>query len=76
MLGFLKGLIAAALLLLLGIFAVANRQVVAVSLEPLPFEIGLPLYLLVFLALVSGFLLGVLAHWLAVLRRRGAPPKG
>lgn len=73
---FLRVLIGAVLLILLIVFAVANRQTVAVSLEPLPFLIDLPLYLLVFLVFFSGLLLGALADrlnaWGSARRRRAA----
>lgn len=73
---FLRVLAGAILLILLIVFAVANRQTVAVSLEPLPFLIDLPLYLLVFLVFFTGLLLGALADrlnaWGSARRRRAA----
>ncbi|HEX6957018.1 MAG TPA: lipopolysaccharide assembly protein LapA domain-containing protein [Ferrovibrio sp.] len=58
---FVRVLIGALLLIILIIFAVANRQTVGVSLDPLPFILELPLYLLVFLVLFAGLLVGALA---------------
>lgn len=73
MLRLLKGLFLAALLVLLGVFAVANRQAISLSLDPLPFAVDLPLYLLVFLVFAAGLVLGMLAQWL--LRDRPAAAK-
>lgn len=71
---FLRVLFAALLLIVLVVFAVSNRQVVTVSLEPLPFILDLPLYLLVFLVflagLVFGAILGRLNAWMAARRKR------
>ncbi len=61
---FIRVVIGAFLLLLLVVFAVANRQVVTVSLDPLPFIIHLPLYLLVFAVFLTGLVLGALGQWL------------
>jgi uncharacterized integral membrane protein len=44
-------------------FAIANRATVAVSLDPLPFVLQLPLYLLVFAAVFLGLLVGGLIAW-------------
>ena len=56
----LIGLFALALV----IFAVDNRQVVTVSLWPLPVEASMSLYLVVLLTLLVGFLIGELAAWM------------
>ena len=52
------------------LFAVSNREMVSLGLWPLPFIIGLPLYLLFFFALLIGALLGAAAGWLAGRRNR------
>ncbi|MBP7670527.1 MAG: LapA family protein [Ferrovibrio sp.] len=70
---FLRVILGALLLLVLVIFAVANRQGVAVSLDPLPFAVELPLYLLVFITFIIGLLLGAFAHWLGRLGRKPPP---
>ncbi len=70
---FLRVILGALLLLILVIFAVANRQGVAVSLDPLPFAIELPLYLLVFATFITGLLLGAFAQWLGRLGRKPPP---
>jgi len=71
---FLRGLIGAVLLVLLVIFAVANRQPVTVGLDPLPFAVDLPLYLLVFLVFFAGLVLGAMAGrwnaWASARRRK------
>jgi len=54
----------------LGLFAASNRDPVSLGLWPLPFVIGLPLYLVVFGALIVGLLAGALAAWVAGGRRR------
>ncbi|MFN4309770.1 MAG: LapA family protein [Ferrovibrio sp.] len=73
---FLRVLFAALLLIVLVVFAVSNRQVVVVSLEPLPFILDLPLYLLVFLifltGLIAGAVLGRLNAWSSARRKRQA----
>lgn len=56
------GLAVAALLLIL--FAVSNREVVAVGLWPLPDAAALPLYLIVLACLLVGFLVGQLSGWI------------
>lgn len=61
---FLRVFIGALLLLILAVFAVANKDAVTVSIEPLPFVIELPLYLLVFAVLLVGLLVGAIFGWL------------
>ena len=53
-------------------FAIANRGSVKLSLLPLPFEVELPLYLVVLGALPAGLILGGLIAWISAgrLRRR------
>jgi uncharacterized integral membrane protein len=51
-------------------FAISNRPVVSLALWPLPFAIDLPLYLLVFVALLIGFVMGVITAWLGGRHRR------
>jgi lipopolysaccharide assembly protein A len=51
-------------------FAISNRPMVSLGLWPLPFAVDLPLYLLVFAALLIGFVLGVIATWLGGRHRR------
>lgn len=76
---FLRVLLGALLLFALTLFAVANRQVVTLSLEPLPFTAEMPLYLLAFLCLFFGLAIGALLQWLggaATKARPEAKPAG
>lgn len=54
------------------VFAIANRHATVLSLDPLPFEIELPLYLLVLGCIFLGMLIGGLAAWAAASSRRQA----
>ena len=47
--------------ILLTLFAVSNRETVSLELWPLPFLVDLPLYLLFFLSLLVGAVIGALA---------------
>ena len=51
-------------------FAVSNRATVSLGLWPLPFLIDLPLYLLVLLILLMGFVAGAATAWIAGRRVR------
>ncbi len=53
-------LVALALIL----FAVSNRELVALRIEPLPFFLELPLYAALLAALFLGFVAGGLVSWL------------
>lgn len=57
---FLRVFLGALLLLILVVFAVANKGAVLVSVDPLPFEVELPLYLLVFIVFLAGLIFGVI----------------
>ena len=54
----------------LALFAISNREAVALGLWPLPFELDLPLYLAILAALLIGFIAGVLVAWVAGRRQR------
>src|SRR5438445_10037760 len=56
--------------LLLFPFAVSNRAIVSLELWPLPFLVDLPLYLLVLLLLLAGFLTGAATAWITGRRVR------
>jgi uncharacterized integral membrane protein len=47
------------------LFAVSNREAVSVEFWPLPFLADVPLYLLCFLSLLVGALIGVAIAWMA-----------
>lgn len=68
----LRTLLALAALIVIVVFAVANRTPVPVSFAPLPILIELPVYGVFLLGLVLGGLLGGIAVWLgsAPYRRR------
>ena len=54
----------------LAVFAVSNREAVALAWWPLPFVVETPLYLTVFAATLLGALVGALWAWTAGHRRR------
>ncbi|MCO4053015.1 MAG: LapA family protein [Bosea sp.] len=77
MLRFLKWLVAIPAALALVLFAVANRQTVRISFDPLSREapsvfIDTPLFAVALAALVLGVLIGGVASWLKQGRRRKA----
>jgi lipopolysaccharide assembly protein A len=47
------------------LFAVSNRETVSVGFWPLPFLVDVPLYLVCFLSVVIGALIGVAIAWMA-----------
>ena len=59
-----RWLITALIALVLIVFAVSNRESVAISYWPLSFMVEAPLYLVVLLALLVGFLFGELVAWM------------
>ncbi len=63
--------------IILILFAVSNRETVSVGFWPLPFLADVPLYLLCFLSLLAGALIGLAVTWMAGHRNRRelrAPP--
>lgn len=58
------------LAVLVVLFAVSNREGVTVTLWPLPVRLEAPLYLVVLLALLVGFLIGELIAWINAGRTR------
>ena len=61
---FLFWLIVLPLAVLTAWFAVANREPVAIDLDPFPFSIETPLYALLMGALFLGLVIGGVAAWL------------
>jgi uncharacterized integral membrane protein len=53
----LRWLIFGVVLVAAVVFAVGNRQTALVSLDPMPYTVEMPVYLLVFLAIATGILL-------------------
>ena len=56
--------------LVLALFAIANRDNVIVSIDPLPFTFALPLHLVVFGSLAVGLISGYLVMWVSGYRTR------
>ena len=54
----------------LGLFAASNREAVSLGLWPLPFLVGVPLYLVALGAAIVGFLTGTFVAWIAGAHRR------
>jgi lipopolysaccharide assembly protein A len=63
-------LVVLAAALVLSLFAASNREAVSLGLWPLPFLVGVPLYLVVFGGAIVGFLTGAFAAWVAGAHRR------
>lgn len=73
---FLKAIVLVPIAILAIAFAVANRQVVTISFDPFSagdpvFVLSAPLFLIVFLLLCCGVLIGGVASWLGQGRYRG-----
>lgn len=58
------------LLVLFVVFAIANREAVTVSLDPLPVAWPVPLFLVVFVAMFVGFVAGGGVAWMRAGRWR------
>jgi hypothetical protein len=74
---FLKAIVLVPIAILAIAFAVANRQVIAISFDPFSsgdpvFVLAAPLFLLVFLLLAAGVVIGGVASWLGQGRYRTA----
>jgi len=67
-----KGLLFLILAFAFVVFAIANRHATVLSLDPLPFEIELPLYLLVLGCIFLGMMIGGVAAWASASGRRRA----
>jgi uncharacterized integral membrane protein len=65
-------LITALVALVVVVFAVSNRDMVTLTLFPLPAALDAPLYLVVIAAAVLGFIVGALAAWLGAGKHRRA----
>jgi len=68
----LSWLVIALLALFCTVFAVSNREIVTLTLWPLPFALTAQLYLVVLLTVLVGFLVGLLGGWMASWRVRRA----
>jgi len=58
------------LALVLIVFAVSNRAGITLTLWPFPVSLEAPVYLVVLLALLAGFLIGELVAWINLRRWR------
>ena len=65
----LHWLITVPLALILIVFAVNNRHLVVVSLWPLDFIVQWPLFILVYIGVVAGFLAGAVIAWASAAQR-------
>lgn len=54
------------------LFAISNRDLVTLNLWPLPYELTIPIFLAVLVAVVIGFLAGGLVAWTGAGRYRRA----
>jgi len=52
------------------VFAVMNRQDVALNLWPLPWDFSMPVFLLTLLLILFGFVFGVLVMWFTGAKQR------
>ena len=66
----LSWIITIPVMLVVLVFAIANRTPVELNLWPLPWRATLPVYLVILVALLVGFLLGALVALLSGGRRR------
>jgi len=57
-------LVTAPIAVILIVFAVANRDPVTLTFWPLPVALTAPIYIVVLLTLLAGFLLGELVAWI------------
>ena len=62
---FISRVVAVPFAILVVAFAVANRHTITVSLDPLPFTVDPPLYMVVIGALALGFAAGAGSAWLS-----------
>lgn len=63
-------IIAVVVALLIILFAVSNRETAVVEVWPLPYQLALPLYAVILLTALVGFIAGAVGAWLAGAERR------
>ena len=61
---FINSIIAGIVAVLVVLFAVSNRTGVLVEIWPFPWQLALPLYALILLAVLLGFIGGIIAAWM------------
>ena len=67
---FINTIIAVVVALAIILFAVSNRELVTVELWPFPYQLSLGLYAVILLAVLVGFIGGVVGLWLTGSKRR------
>ena len=60
----LNSIVAGIVAILVVLFAVSNRMGVTVEIWPFPYQLDLPLYALILLAVLLGFIAGVIGAWM------------
>lgn len=60
----INSIIAGIVAVLVVLFAVSNRAGVVVEVWPFPYQLALPLYALILLAALLGFIAGVIGAWM------------
>ncbi len=63
-------IIAAVVALLIVLFAVSNPAPAVVEIWPFPYQLALPLYAVILLTILVGFIAGLVASWLAGAAKR------
>ena len=66
----LNAFLATVFAVLVVLFAVSNRAAVEITVWPFPFQVIMPAWLVVLLALLVGFLAGLTAAWFAGAAKR------
>lgn len=67
---FIYWFVTALIALVVVVFAVSNRAIVTLTLFPLPAALDAPLYLVVIVAVILGFIVGALVAWLGAGKHR------
>jgi putative membrane protein len=57
-------IVAVIVAILVVLFAVSNRMAVTVEIWPFPYQLDLPLYALILLAVLLGFIAGAIGMWM------------
>jgi len=60
----INSIVAGIVAVLVVLFAVSNRMTVAVEIWPFPYQLALPLYALILLAVLVGFIAGAIGAWM------------
>jgi putative membrane protein len=63
-------IVAVIVAILVVLFAVSNRMAVTVEIWPFLYQLGLPLYALILLAVLVGFIAGAIGMWMMGAARR------